>query len=68
MYDNLGHYTGSYDIDNFFSPLNIKKVNIKDTLTEQEKLDKGLCPECNEPLKYIGGCVQCPNCGFSRCN
>lgn len=27
VYDNLGHYTGSYDIDNFFSPLNIKKIN-----------------------------------------
>ena len=46
---------------------NVKKVNIKDTLTEQEKLDKGLCPECNEKLERIGGCVQCKNCGFSKC-
>lgn len=45
-----------------------KKVNIKDTLTEQEKLDKGLCPTCGDKLERIGGCMQCKTCGFSRCD
>lgn len=26
-----------------------------------------LCPECGEPIVHIGGCVQCPNCSWSRC-
>lgn len=26
------------------------------------------CPDCGEPLIHEGGCVQCPNCGWSRCN
>lgn len=35
--------------------------------TKQELLDKGLCPECKEPLDNVGGCVTCNKCGFSRC-
>lgn len=26
-----------------------------------------VCPECGEPIMHIGGCVQCPNCSWSRC-
>lgn len=26
-----------------------------------------VCPECGEPIVHIGGCVQCPNCSWSRC-
>lgn len=26
-----------------------------------------LCPECGEPLVHIGGCVSCPNCGWTKC-
>ncbi len=25
------------------------------------------CPECGGRLNHDGGCVMCPNCGFSRC-
>ena len=25
------------------------------------------CPECGESLTMIGGCVQCLNCGYSKC-
>ena len=39
-----------------------------------EKLSEALsaiptevCPECGEPIVHIGGCVQCPNCSWSRC-
>ena len=44
-----------------------KKAEKKNGLSEQEALDKGLCPDCGETLEHIGGCVQC-KCGFSRCN
>lgn len=56
-----------------------KEVNMSDDLkvlndkvqkaneTKQELLDKGLCPECKEPLDNVGGCVTCNKCGFSRC-
>lgn len=26
-----------------------------------------VCPECGEPIVHVGGCVQCPNCSWSRC-
>lgn len=26
------------------------------------------CPECGGELRYEGGCVQCPECGWSKCN
>ena len=29
---------------------------------------KNLCPQCNEPLRYEGGCIQCPSCGWSKCD
>lgn len=34
---------------------------------KQEKLDKGLCPECGAKLDHTGGCVMCTECGFSKC-
>lgn len=27
-----------------------------------------VCPECKEPLVYNGGCLQCNNCGWSKCS
>lgn len=39
-----------------------------------EKLSEALstiptevCPECGEPIVHIGGCVQCPNCAWTKC-
>lgn len=25
------------------------------------------CPECGSKLRYDGGCIVCPNCGWSKC-
>ena len=36
----------------------VKKVEISD--------DK--CPECGETLTHEGGCDNCKNCGYSKCN
>ena len=35
-----------------------------------ELFEKGMkiSKECNEKLERIGGCVQCKNCGFSKCD
>lgn len=38
----------------------IGKVNVLTTNTD-------VCPECGEPIVHIGGCVQCPNCSWSKC-
>ena len=27
-----------------------------------------LCPQCNEPLTFEGGCNICKNCGWSKCH
>lgn len=44
---------------------------------KQIKLDKkpiitetsvAKCPECGAPITHEGGCVQCKNCGWSKCN
>lgn len=34
---------------------------------EATKVDVELCPDCGEPLSHSGGCVQCTNCGYSKC-
>lgn len=26
------------------------------------------CPECGETIVNTGGCIQCPSCGWSKCN
>lgn len=32
-----------------------------------EQTSKHLCPECGQDLRFEGGCVSCPNCGWSKC-
>lgn len=31
-------------------------------------IKKTVCPECGEPIRYEGGCISCPNCGYSKCD
>lgn len=37
--------------------------NLVEKPTNQE-----CCPECGEPIIHDGGCVQCTNCGWSKCS
>jgi len=30
--------------------------------------NKNICPECGSPMLHANGCIECHNCGFSRCN
>ena len=43
----------------------IKSNTINIIGNTEETSDK--CPECGEKIQYSGGCVICPNCGFSKC-
>ena len=41
--------------------------------TDEKKLfekpaNQECCPECGEPIIHDGGCVQCTNCGWSKCS
>ena len=36
--------------------------------TPQPIKPENLCPECGEPLTHEGGCITCPNCGWSKCS
>ena len=27
-----------------------------------------VCPECGAELNHVGGCVECPECGWTKCN
>ena len=42
------------------------KIEKKEAIVKDAS-DKNKCPECGEPLIYEGGCVQCTNCGYSKC-
>lgn len=33
-----------------------------------EKSNKAKCPQCGENLRHEGGCIQCPSCGWSKCD
>lgn len=45
----------------FCKPTDEKKLVEKPTNHE-------CCPECGEPIIHDGGCVQCTNCGWSKCS
>lgn len=45
----------------FCKPKDEKKLVEKPTNQE-------CCPECGEPIIHDGGCVQCTNCGWSKCS
>ena len=45
----------------FCKPTDEKKLVEKPTNQEY-------CPECGEPIIHDGGCVQCTNCGWSKCS
>ena len=45
----------------FCKPVDEKKPIEKSTNQEY-------CPECGEPIVHEGGCVQCMNCGWSKCS
>ena len=45
----------------FCKPMDEKKLVEKPTNQE-------CCPECGEPIIHDGGCVQCTNCGWSKCS
>lgn len=45
----------------FCKPTDEKKIVEKPTNQE-------CCPECGEPIIHDGGCVQCTNCGWSKCS
>lgn len=45
----------------FCKPTDEKKLVEKPTNQEH-------CPECGEPIIHDGGCVQCTNCGWSKCS
>jgi len=38
-----------------------------DEMSEKEKIKANICPQCDGELWHEGGCIRCPNCGFSLC-
>ena len=74
-----GTYCGSAilnEVKEFLKEVNTEKKTIdtatkktKDkSMTKEDLLNNDLCPECKTPLDHAGSCVQCPNCGYSKCN
>jgi ribonucleotide reductase alpha subunit len=35
--------------------------------TAREKIEAGICPECDTALQPAEGCTACPNCGWALC-
>jgi len=34
----------------------------------EEKVKKGICPQCGRKLSHEEGCVECGYCGWSLCD
>lgn len=46
-----------------------KSDNEDETAVKADMVEvKNLCPECNEPLVFEGGCNICKACGWSKCS
>ena len=41
---------------------------IEDNNEESQTYEIAKCPECGEDLSFMGGCVTCTNCGYSKCD
>lgn len=44
-----------------------KTLEVK-VMTDQEKINAGICPDCSNKLSFEGGCVICHYCGLSLCS
>lgn len=54
-------------VKNLNNTTNKTSVSIEKLKQTTGKISTDACPECGEPIVHIGGCVQCPNCSWSRC-
>lgn len=52
--------------ESYQQPTILSKVN----KIVQDKVEDSTnkCPECGQKLEHSGGCVQCTNCGYSKCS
>ncbi len=55
------------DKDDEEKPVKKAPVEPNGNTNVPQNVQQELCPECGEPILHIGGCVQCPNCSWSRC-
>lgn len=53
-----------YDTETNTSNINIEK----EKTNVDNKTSKVKCPDCNGSLRFDGGCVTCPECGWSKCS
>ena len=65
--------------ENKFMPIDLNNIKEKEMFTEEEKkfikeygessfaqaFNK--CPQCGEKIEHVGGCIQCMNCSYSKC-
>ena len=47
---------------------NLEKASVESSAIRNDSTGGDACPECGERVRYDGGCVICPNCGWSKCN
>ena len=43
------------------------KTESKDIEDASDMLERGICPNCGEPLQHTGACLTCVSCGYSKC-
>lgn len=70
MYNEMQSEIDDKDDDtvkNLNNTTNKTSVSIEKLKQTTGKISTETCPECGEPIVHIGGCVQCPNCSWSRC-
>lgn len=74
----LRHGMPISSVVNLIQNLNVDEDNIntwkngiaralKRYIPDGTKVDKEVCPHCEEPLIYEDGCKHCKNCGYSKC-
>lgn len=50
-----------------FSYSKVIARTLKKYITDGIKVTSQTCPQCSHILTYVGGCIQCDNCGWSKC-
>jgi len=59
-----------FDKDEEYEPVAHKVVEVpidNEIIKLPKQKSKAICPECGGELQFEGGCQQCPDCGWSKC-
>ena len=77
-YDKKVEMTEDVKVESIFTPIDLNVKKEKFTKEEKQYLKENgevafaqafnKCPKCANKIEHVGGCMQCMDCGFTKCD